>query len=142
MAESNSGDATTLQLAGWNQQCSEEHLAEIADSITDWRAVSPYLGLSDADESAILGSSPHSVAAQKIAMLRKWKHKRGTKATYKRLCRIFGKCGLRDLREKVTELLLESSSSSDGEGKEQIILCKYNGRAHRGVEGSTKQQVR
>ena len=120
MAKSISRDVATavLQPAGWNQPCSEEHLAKIAMLITDWRAVSPFLGLTEAEEIAILGSNPHSVPAQKIAMLRKWKQKRGTKATYKRLCRVFRDCGSRDLEEKVTELLVaESSSSSDEEGE-------------------------
>ena len=64
------------QPAGWDQPCSEAHLAVIADSISDWRAVSPFLGLTEAEESAILGSSPHSVPAQRIAMLRKWRETR------------------------------------------------------------------
>ena len=120
MAESISGDTTALQPAGWNQPCSEEHLANIAMLITDWRAVSPFLGLTEAEEIAILGSNPHSVPAQKIAMLRKWKQKRGAKATYKRLCLVFTNYGSRDLEEKVTELLIaESSSSSDEEGEKQ-----------------------
>ena len=80
----------------WNQQCSQEHLVEIAYSIADWRAVSPYLGLTEADESAILEST-HSVPARKMAMLRKWKQKQGAKATYKRLCQVFRKCGLCDI---------------------------------------------
>ena len=122
MAESISGDVTTaaLQPAGWNQPCSEEHLAKIAMMITDWRAVSPFLGLTEAEEIAVQGSNPQSVPAQKIAMLRKWKQKRGAKATYKRLCRVFRDCGSHDLEEKVTELLVaESSSSSDEEGEKQ-----------------------
>ena len=127
MAESISGDATALPPAGWNHQCSQQHLAEIADSISDWRAVSPYLGLSEVEEDAILGASPHSVPAQKIAMLRKWKQKEGAKATYKRLCRVFRKRGSRVLQEKITELLVaESSSSSDEEGEKQT-LCKKGG---------------
>ena len=122
MAESSPGDVakTPLQPDGWNKPCSEEHLAKTAILITDWRAVSPFLGLTETDEIAILGSNPHSVPAQKIAMLRKWKQKRGAKATYKRLCRVFRDCGSRDLEEKVTELLVaESSSSSDEEGEKQ-----------------------
>ena len=119
MAGSISEDVDTAALppAGWNQQCSEEHLAETAMLITDWRAVSPFLGLTEADEIAILEST-HSVSARKIAMLRKWKQKRGAKATYKRLCRVFGKCGSRALQEKITKLLVaESNSSSDEEGE-------------------------
>ena len=108
------------QPADWNKPCSDEHLAGISPSIVDWRAVSPFLGLTEAEEIAILGSNPHSVPVQKITMLRKWKQKRGAKATYKRLCRVFRDCGSRDLEEKVTELLVaESSSSSDEEGEKK-----------------------
>ena len=99
-----------------NQACSESHLAKIAKSISDWRAVSPFLGLTEAEETAILGSNPHSGAAQKIAMLRKWKEKHGAKATYKRLCRVFDSCERADLMDKVKQLLAESGNSSDDEG--------------------------
>ena len=105
-----------------NQLCSETHLASIAESIADWRAVSPYLDLTEAEECVILGSNPHSVPAQKIAMLRKWKQKEGKKATYKRLCRMFDKCKRDDLVIKIKQLLAESnSSSSDDEGKNIIF---------------------
>ena len=136
MAESISGDATALPPAGRNQTCSEEHLAKIAMLIADWRAVSPFLGLTEAEEIAILGSNPYSVTAQKIAMLRKWKLKRGAKATYKRLCRTFRDCDLRDLEEKVTKLVVaESSSSSDEEGERQTF-AKLVGLVNTSVYGS------
>ena len=80
-------------------------------SIADWRAVSPFLGLTEAEEIAILGSNPHSVAAQKIAMLRKWKQNHGAKANYKRLCRVFDCCKRADLVDKIKQLLAESKSS-------------------------------
>ena len=104
------------QPARWNKPCSEDHLAVIADCIAEWRAVSPFLGLTEAEETAILGSHPHSVVSQKIAMLRKWKQKLGAKATYKRLCRAFHKCKRADLVDMVKQLLAESNSSSDEEG--------------------------
>ena len=90
-------------------------MASIAKWITDWRAVSPFLGLTEAEEIAIRESS-RSLSAQKMMMLRKWKLKQGVKATYNRLCRVFRKSGLLDLAEKVKELLVESNSSSDEEG--------------------------
>ena len=94
-----------------NEVCSEEHLAEIALSIVEWKEVSPFLGLTEAEEHEIVGS----VRTQKIAMLRKWKQKKGSKATYKRLCRVFRKCGLCDLKKKVKELLAEKSSSESSD---------------------------
>ena len=103
------------QASDWNQPCSEDHLAVISDAIADWRAVSPFLGLTEAEEIAILEST-HSVPARKIAMLRKWKQKHGAKATYKRLCRVFDGCKRADLVDKVKQLLAESNSSSDEEG--------------------------
>ena len=56
-----------------------------------------------------------------MAMLRKWKQKRGKKATYKRLCQAFSDCSFCDLEEKVVQLLTErlSTSSSDEEGEGQ-----------------------
>ena len=95
--------------------CSDGHLVKIAKSISDWRAVSPLLGLTEAEESEIF-ESIHSVAAKKIAMLRKWKQKHGAKATYRRLCRVFDDCERADLVDKVKQLLAENNSSSDEEG--------------------------
>ena len=103
------------QPARWNKPCSEGHLAVIADCIADWRAVSPFLGLTEAEESEIL-ESIHSVPTRKMAMLRKWKQKRGVKGTYKGLCRVFEDCGRADLVDKIKELVAESNSSSNEEG--------------------------
>ena len=121
------------QAAGWNQTCSENHLAVISDAIADWRAVSPFLGLTEAEEIAILGSNPHSVAAQKISMLRKWKQKHGSKATYKRLCRVFDGCKRADLVDKVKQLLAESNSSSDEEGTISMLLYSIHFNKHAGM---------
>ena len=106
----------TQQSAGWSKLCTEAHLAVIGDSIADWRAVSPFLGLTEVEEIAILEST-HSVPARKIAMLRKWKQKLGAKATYKRLCQALTNGKRIDLVEKVKQLLTESISSSDEEGE-------------------------
>ena len=103
--------------ASLKQLCTARHLAVISRKIADWRAVSPFLGLTEADECAILESNPNS-EARRIAMLRKWKQKEGAKATYKRLCRAFRECERADLADLVEQLLLtENSSSSDEEGK-------------------------
>ena len=118
-AEDNHEDDSAQQPSGWNTLCSEKHLAEIALLVTDWREISPFLGLTAAEEHEILGSAPHSVLPQKIAMLRKWKEKRGAKATYKRLRRVFKKCGKLDLELKVQKMLTKSSNSSSSSDTEE-----------------------
>ena len=98
MAETFSEDVTAAQQpAGWNNPCSEENLAEITVFVTEWREISPFLGLTEAEEHEILGSAPHSVRSQKIAMLRLWKKKKGNAATYNQLSRVFRKCERLDL---------------------------------------------
>lgn len=98
-----------------NKVCSDAHLVSIADFIADWRALSPYLNLTEAEENAILGSNPYSVPTQKIAMLRKWKQKLGAKATYKKLCedcKRFQDC---DLVEKIEAIFTKNRSSLEDE---------------------------
>ena len=55
-------------------------------------------------------SAPHSVPAQKIAMLRKWNQILGTKATYKQLYQVFEQRGRADLMGAVKGLLGGNSS--------------------------------
>ena len=85
----------------------------IAAHIDDWRAISPFLGLTAADESAILGEAPHSVPTQRVAMLRKWKQILGKRATYEKLCQLFGLCRRTDLVEIVQQLVTRSSEESE-----------------------------
>ena len=94
-----------------NQECSDQDFAEISRSIVEWREIAPFLGLAEADEIAIRDSTPNSVPTQKMAMLRKWKEKLGTKATYKRLCQAFEDCEKGNLVELVKQLAASSSSS-------------------------------
>ena len=111
-------DISDLADVAMNKTCSVKHLAKISIWIKEWRDIAPFLDLTEAEEHEILGSAPHSVRLQKKAMLRLWKEKRGTKATYKRLCRAFRDCEMLDLEEKVEKLLAESSSSSSDEDGE------------------------
>ena len=107
--------AESMSNESWNQPCLEEHLAEIVALITEWREISPFLGLTEAEEHEILRSAPHSVRSQKIAMLRLWKKKKGKAATYNRLCRAFRNSEQLDLEDKLKEILAESYSLVDCE---------------------------
>ena len=94
-----------------NQECSDQHFAKISSSIVNWREIAPFLGLTEAEETIIRDSTPHSIPTQKMAMLRKWKQKLGTKATYKSLCQAFEDCEKGNLVELVKQLAASSSSS-------------------------------
>ena len=133
----------------WTQQSTESsnyllagtsrvHLAEIATSIIKWREISPFLGLTEAEEHEILGAIPPlSVLEQKIAMLRLWKKKKGKAATYNRLCRAFRKSNQLDLEEEMKEILAESEDSLDlvdvneNEGGELILSLTLQSKATR-----------
>ena len=107
-----------------NQPCSEVHLAKIAKAIDDWSGISPFLGLSAADEKEIQGSAPASVLTQKIQMMRRWKEKNGAKATYKHLCQVFSEdCDRADLVEIVKQLVATVSSSYNDD---QVSAVTYH----------------
>ena len=64
--------------------CSDYHLVRLSQSIAEWRDLSPYLHLSPVEERGILTAFPPATPArQRIDMLRIWKEKSGTNATYR-----------------------------------------------------------
>ena len=109
-------DELSIPPAVWNQSCSEEDMASLSMLITDWKPIAPHLGLDAADEEEIVERDPRSVGAQKIAMLRKWKQKKGTAATYKKLCDVFKKCSRQDLVEKIEKQLQEQDATNSSTG--------------------------
>ena len=62
------------------QVCPDNHLLELSLVFTDWQTVSPFLGLSETEEEEIEG---RAVKRQRIDILRKWKKKCGSGATYR-----------------------------------------------------------
>ena len=101
----------------WDQPCLDSHLVEISQLILDWKEIAPVLGLTQIDEENIIGYSPNSVSAQRMAMLRTWRQRHGPAATYSRLADAFRQCGRQDLVERVSVLAnqRETTSSSTGE---------------------------
>ena len=97
--------------------CSDEHLYRISQLIVDWKEVAPELGLAQHDEADILQYAPFSVSArdQSLYMLRKWRQKYGTAATYQRLSDAFRNCARQDLVDKISELVHTSLSRTLGE---------------------------
>ena len=95
-----------------DSQVSDEHIVEIAECLIDWRDLAPHLGLTEADEEAISEDYRGRFELQKREALRKWKRKRGRRATYSRLVQILCRIGYVDLAEKVKELLTSTECSS------------------------------
>ena len=103
-----------------NQPCRDVHLSEIALSVTKWKSIAPYLGLTEAEEENIEKNCGEN-ETQKIGMLRKWKKKFGKRATYRKLGEVFYKLGRVDLVEKVRELLQTDSSSDEHDPADRIV---------------------
>jgi len=94
-----------------NQPCKDEHLCEIANSITEWTSIAPYLTLSESEVEAIKEKWPQNTPEQKRGFLRKWREKQGRNATYRRLCEAFYKANKMDLVDRVVDIIKSQSSS-------------------------------
>ena len=103
-----------------DQPCRDDHLSEIALSVTKWKSIAPYLGLTEAEEENIEKNYGEN-ETQKIGMLRKWKKKLGKRATYRKLGQVFYKLGRVDLVEKVRELLQTDTSSDEHDPADRIV---------------------
>ena len=67
--------------------------------------MAPALGLTRTDEMNIMEHAPHSLPAQRVEMLRTWRHKLGIVATYSRLADALSVCGKQDLVDTITGLV-------------------------------------
>ena len=92
-------------------KCSESHLATIAQSITSWKQLSPFLGLTQQDEEDIQADNSRN-AERKVAMLRRWRERSGNEATYLRLAEAFEVLKWRDCISKLLDLFQRESAQS------------------------------
>ena len=104
-----------------DQPCRGKHLNKISGSIARWEELAPYLDL-DEVEIEDIKEGHSSPKRRRQAMLGKWKEKNGTKATYRKLAKIFSSQGRRNLVEELCKILTEESSSSD---EDQILESKH-----------------
>ena len=102
-----------------SQPCKDHHLSEVALNITEWQCIAPFLRLTEVDDKEIRTKFPQELIAQNMAMLRKWREKRGHKATYQELAKVLWKLGKLSLVEEVCEILKNECSSSESEGESE-----------------------
>ncbi len=69
-----------------DQLCSRDDLNEISKSITRWPEVSPFLGLTEADEEDVRAKSDRAVSGvtrERVEVLRRWRENQKEGATYR-----------------------------------------------------------
>ena len=98
-----------VDLEKLNEPCKDEHLNELALSIKDWPSIAPFLGLTEAEESAIKNDH-NKTRKQTIEMLRKWRNKFGRKATYRKLAEALLKLEEAGLVERLCDLIQQPQS--------------------------------
>lgn len=92
-----------------NQPCKERDLHEISSLIPKWEELTPCFDLDEVEVEDIkeTNSSPK---LRRLAMLRKWKQKKGKKATYRALAETLVHQGLRNVAERLCDLIKGSGS--------------------------------
>ena len=101
----------------WKQPCSDDHLNRLSMLITDWKAIAPHLGLTEIEEEDIVANSLGSMPRQRLSMLQTWKRRCGEVATYEKLDHVFRQCSRQDLVDKISELIVETTTSSISAGE-------------------------
>ena len=107
-----------------DEPCRDDHLSELALSVTEWQSIAPFLGLSEAEEEDIERDCAKN-KTQKIKMLRKWKEKFGKRATYRRLARVFWKLGRVDLVGELCDILQMEGGPPDSKKVGRDALKTY-----------------
>ena len=92
---------------------SDLHVAELASEIINWEQFVPYLGLTEAEQEEIRRDNPNRYGIQKREVLRKWKAKQGSGATYRQLIIVFSCLHNTELAEKVKQLLLKKQPTTN-----------------------------
>ncbi len=64
-----------------DEQCSRDDLNEISKSLTRWPEVSPFMGLTEADEEEVRDGQ--TLKRQRVDVLRMWRKNRKESATYR-----------------------------------------------------------
>ena len=102
----------------WDQPCSDQHLQYISQFSVDWRLISPALGLTDIDElpaQVSIGTQlpPIPDQTQNLEILRMWRGKFGSIATYRKMADILREYGRQDLEDRISELVTAAGETSD-----------------------------
>ena len=82
-----------------NQECTNKYLAKVSRKLKNWKLLSPYLDITNAEVHSISSESSHDYDEQKLSLLLKWKEKMGKSATYHALIKAIWDSGNVDLTD-------------------------------------------
>ena len=106
--------ARQLAKTSLDVKCAEKHLIAITQSITSWKQLSPFLGLSQQDEEDIEADNSKN-AKKKVAMMRRWSEKFGEEATYLRMAEAFETLQWRNCICDLLDLLQDRLRTAEAE---------------------------
>ena len=93
-----------------NQECTNKYLAKVSRKLKNWKLLSPYLDITNAEVHSISESS-HDYDEQKLSLLLKWKEKLGRSATYHALIKAIWDSGNVDLAEFACKLAKDTDQT-------------------------------
>ena len=94
-----------------SRPCHHHHLLELAQNITEWKTLAPWLGF-EATAVEDLDRNRFDEEGKRQAMLRLWKEANGCLATYGHLATLLVNSGRRNLAEFVLNLSKNGNKSS------------------------------
>ena len=100
---------------------SDIHLADVVSHFHEWEELAPYLDLTETDEEDIKTKYSDRPGLMRREALRTWKHKNGSKATYRKLIVVFCSQGRADVAEKVRDL-----AQSGGKTQSELLDTIYS----------------
>ena len=103
---------------------SDVHISTISSSfMTDWRELSPFFDISEAEEHDIIEKYPNDPKLQRREALRTWREHSGDKATYRRLICILCSKGKVRTAQFVADLLSKKSKRAL---ESDILISEYS----------------
>ena len=103
---------------------SDVHISTISSSfMTDWRELSPFFDISEAEEHDIVEKYPNDPKLQRCEALRTWREHNGDKATYRRLICILCSKGKVRTAQFVADLLSKKSKRAL---ESDILISEYS----------------
>ena len=114
-----------------DHECTNKYLAKVSRKLKNWKLLSPYLDITNAEVHSISESS-HDYDEQKLSLLLKWKEKLGRAATYNTLIKAIWDSGNVDLADFARKLAKDTNQTENSacsmEETEPAAILEYKNK--------------